>query len=325
MCLPCTAGVYCSQPNQTTFTSQCQSGFYCPMGQNIPNPAGFPCPVGSRCPTGSPAPEYCPAGAYPRCYAIIHVRPSNSMCSTGYYQDQVGQPSCKTCPAGYYCPLNTSTPIDCPQGSYCPSNTGAPRTYLCPSGSYGNMTNLQSEAQCSQCDPGKFCSGLGLTAPVANCTAGYYCRLGANVSAPTDGITGNVCPADIVCRVQEHASARQARLLATGNTGTFRSLLVRSCFRCFIVALSDCPASRGKYCAASASLAEYRAIAMVSSAQRFGYLIPTTTKDISAALAASVPMAQRQSWCVSPQLTTRTLVLRPVAHARAVRTVRPPT
>ena len=31
------------------------------------------------------------------------------------------------------------------------------------------------------------------------CDAGYYCSSGANVSTPTDGITGDICPAGFYC------------------------------------------------------------------------------------------------------------------------------
>ena len=33
------------------------------------------------------------------------------------------------------------------------------------------------------------------------CDAGYYCSGGASVSAPTDGITGDICPTGSYCPI----------------------------------------------------------------------------------------------------------------------------
>lgn len=57
------------------------SGYYCPTGQNMSNP--YTCSAGFYCPTGSFEQIKCPSGEY---------------------QDQQGQSSCKTCPAGIYNP-----------------------------------------------------------------------------------------------------------------------------------------------------------------------------------------------------------------------------
>ena len=37
-------------------------------------------------------------------------------CAAGYYADEVRLSTCKDCPAGFYCPLNTDYPISCPAG-----------------------------------------------------------------------------------------------------------------------------------------------------------------------------------------------------------------
>lgn len=34
---------------------------------------------------------------------------------------------------------------------------------------------------------------------LGDCDAGFYCDRGANVSQPTDGVTGGVCPAGNYC------------------------------------------------------------------------------------------------------------------------------
>lgn len=40
----------------------------------------------------------------------------------------------------------------------------------------------------------------GLANVSGSCKRGYYCTLGAKQRDPTDGITGNICPAGRYCR-----------------------------------------------------------------------------------------------------------------------------
>jgi hypothetical protein len=166
---------------------------------------------------------------------------SDSSQHTGYYQDQSTQATCKSCPVGFYCTLNTSEPTICPRGSYCPEGTSSGGQFLCPNGTYGNTTGLSALSQCSPCDSGRFCSGLGQTAFSGNCTAGYYCSLGAWMSAPLDGVTGNICPAGYYCAVGAAAPAPCPAGTSTGAVGNTDSS-----------ACQLCPV--GKYCAAAASI-----------------------------------------------------------------------
>ena len=58
---------------------------------------------------------------------------------------------------------------------------------------------------------------LGNTVPSGQCAAGYYCTQGANSSTPTDGVTGNICPAGKYCEI--------GSITGTGcPKGTFSSL-----------------------------------------------------------------------------------------------------
>lgn len=68
------------------------------------------------------------------------------------------------CSKGYYCPLNTASPIECDPGYYCPD-------YL--------MSSIDYATQ--------------------KCSAGFYCSSKASVPNPTDGVTGNICPAGYYC------------------------------------------------------------------------------------------------------------------------------
>ena len=53
--------------------------------------------------------------------------------------------------------------------------------------------------------------------PSGQCAAGYYCTQGANSSTPTDGVTGNICPAGKYCEI--------GSITGTGcRKGTFSSL-----------------------------------------------------------------------------------------------------
>lgn len=44
-----------------------------------------------------------------------------------------------------------------------------------------------------------FINFVGNTQPTGQCTAGYFCTLSASNSTPTDGTTGDICPAGRYC------------------------------------------------------------------------------------------------------------------------------
>ena len=89
----------------------------------------------------------------------------------------------------------------CPQGFYCPNGTG--RVWQpCPPGTFSDVEGLAFESECQDCTGGKYCDVTNLTAPVGDCSAGYYCTIGVNVVAP-DGTsntgTGAPCPKGSYC------------------------------------------------------------------------------------------------------------------------------
>ena len=49
------------------------------------------------------------------------------------------------------------------------------------------------------CPGGQYCLTTELAAPTGNCSAGYYCSLRAVTQTPTDGSTGDRCPAGHYC------------------------------------------------------------------------------------------------------------------------------
>lgn len=89
------------------------------------------------------------------------------------------------CPPGYFCPLGSERPYENP----------------CPNGTYSNRTGLERVDECIPCDPGKSCTGEGLTAPNDICRAGWYCVSRATTPMPLDGVTGNICPAGFHCPI----------------------------------------------------------------------------------------------------------------------------
>lgn len=55
-------------------------------------------------------------------------------------------------------------PLPCGRGFYCPS--GSANQHPCPAGTYGNMSGLVEQWQCSACDPGMYCKGTGMMHPI---------------------------------------------------------------------------------------------------------------------------------------------------------------
>ena len=90
-------------------------------------------------------------------------------------------------------------PSDCEVGYYCPVGTQYRTQYGCPKGTYGNITKAREAGQCIDCDGGEFCDETGLTTTSGLCLEGFFCNSGARTNAPTDNITGNVCPFGHYC------------------------------------------------------------------------------------------------------------------------------
>ncbi|NBV25694.1 MAG: fibronectin type III domain-containing protein, partial [Proteobacteria bacterium] len=97
------------------------------------------CPPSYYCPTyNSQIP--CPAGSF--C-------PANSSsaisCPAGSYCP-ANSGNAIPCPAGSYCPAKSGSAILCPAGSYCPANSS---TFItCPSGTYNLLTGQSSNLVC---------------------------------------------------------------------------------------------------------------------------------------------------------------------------------
>lgn len=134
-------------------------GYFCVLGatNNAPTDGitGDICPIGSYCPTGS----------------YNHI-----FCPNGTYSNHTGASVCYVCPEGFFC-INRDDAEICPVGFFCPEGTGAD-IQPCPAGTYNPVQGLSKQADCTQCDGGKYCQLPGQDAVSGNCSAGYYCEMG---------------------------------------------------------------------------------------------------------------------------------------------------
>ena len=127
----CPAQFFC--PGGTHTPTLCTRGHYCPVGsgRGIPCPAGTfsnatglasvggcrrcPTPGGHYCAAGSVEPLICPSGSYAP--DGTGARPC-VFCTAGKFQSATGAFGCHSCPAGAWCPLAATTPLQCPAGTY---------------------------------------------------------------------------------------------------------------------------------------------------------------------------------------------------------------
>ncbi|POI30096.1 hypothetical protein CIB84_006156 [Bambusicola thoracicus] len=194
LAMVCPAGLRCPEGQAVApeaNANSCPRGFYCPHGDTTGD-----CPLGYNCPPGTGFPFSFP-------------------CTPGFFWDNSSaeeEDRCKPCPAGNYCDSPALTePKACPMGFYCGEGSSKPEP--CPEGTYSNKNGLSGPSECSPCGRGFYCAAPGQTGPSGPCKAGFYCRGRAltavsqaflltylcYVVLPTDGVTGDVCPAGAYC------------------------------------------------------------------------------------------------------------------------------
>jgi hypothetical protein len=234
-CDTCPRGYYCGSnttSNSSLYTGGsdwgsssdlsggCFNGTYCDSGMTrAPDLLRDPCPAGYYCPSKISYPLDCPAGTYSPSsgqsvltdcistpkgfYSIAAQTAPNGMCSAGYfcplesssptevpcparyYRPELGAgqaSDCSLCVAGGYCPSASIYPTICPKGSFCVGGISAADP--CLPGSYGNSTALKESDECETCTGGSYCDGYGLTAPRGLVDSGFYCLSGCNTSTP---------------------------------------------------------------------------------------------------------------------------------------------
>jgi len=237
-CLNCPEEMYCGDEGLTEPTGSCSSGYYCVIAANTSQPTdgltGDICPKGRYCPQGVSIGVPCPKGTFNN-YTGIFNASECTQCLPGYYCDAEGlmEPS-GLCVSGYYCSLGalTATPVNlaneggemCPPGYFCPRGTAVP--IPCNAGFYQPNIGAKNISSCLACEPGSYCNSSGLAESSGLCTAGFYCSLGALVSEPVDGVTGNICPIGAQCPVGSSTFTSCADGTYANHTG------VSSCYQC---------------------------------------------------------------------------------------------
>uniref|UniRef100_A0A0G4HJ42 Tyrosine-protein kinase ephrin type A/B receptor-like domain-containing protein n=1 Tax=Chromera velia CCMP2878 TaxID=1169474 RepID=A0A0G4HJ42_9ALVE len=213
-------GYYVNTTGQWELTGQCDPHYLCPEASS------------------NSTPTLCPAGYYRPLVGGRHNLGSSD--SSEGLTAPLGQ--CSLCPAGFYCPMSSSTQtvVDCPTGSYCPEGSSTPTG--CTAGYFGTQTNTREASDCTPCTPGMYCGSTGLTAPTANCSAGFLCYLGSTSATPTDGTTGTTCTAGGYCT--EGGLVKASCPAGTYNpfAGAFDTSLCTTC-------------TAGSYCTGSAETA----------------------------------------------------------------------
>lgn len=198
----CPAGFYC--PPGATAARSCPSGTYNSqtgsdsMSDCQVTPAGYYSIENATAVTGLCAPgHYCPAGS---------TGDSEVPCPSRHYRLEHGagsQRECSLCVAGGYCQLGSVAPVVCPEGFFCPTGVSDPEP--CGQGTFGNTTGLRASTDCTQCSPGMYCDGYGLTEPHGPCDPGYFCLFGSNSSTPRSLYSGfglpnaDECPVGYYC------------------------------------------------------------------------------------------------------------------------------
>ena len=153
-CDICDPGHYCAYGNQTEVTGKCAAGYYCKEGSSVPKPTnnnvGGKCFTGYYCREGSSWPIPCPAGKY---------------------NNVTARETCLDCPAGFFCTINTTSPVECPSGYYCPLNTKTSNANPCPAGTFNNLPSRTSLDDCQPCTPGSYCAKAGIL-----CLCFFFCQ-----------------------------------------------------------------------------------------------------------------------------------------------------
>ena len=71
-------------------------------------------------------------------------------------------------------------------------------------GTFGDRDGLPSEADCTICPPGEFCSQSGLSAPNGSCYAGFYCTNASEEANPINQPYGDECLVGHYCPEHSH-------------------------------------------------------------------------------------------------------------------------
>lgn len=105
------------------------------------------------------------------------------------------------------------------------------------------------EGNCTACDGGKACVGLGLTTPNRNCSTGYYCKSGAYSDTPMDGgATGDPCTKGHYCPEGTSTPLACAAGSYMNTTGYSYCFDCPAGFFCVSGEVDPLRCPRGRYC-----------------------------------------------------------------------------
>ena len=180
----------------SSLCAQCAANHYCIAGIETA------CPPGSQSPVGSPnrASCACLPGFYSSAGACVECLPG-SFCAGGSIMSNT---AIEVCPAGTFCPAQSSTPTSCTSimGSYCPANSSAASP--CPAGFYcltlaGPLNICPSGAYCasgstapSSCPANTYSTDIQQT-NISACKACTVCVLGSLQLSPCSATANRVC------------------------------------------------------------------------------------------------------------------------------------
>lgn len=208
-CITCPPGQWCAA-GRSSPNGLCSAGYFCKGGATLASPTrpteGSICQPGYFCPAGSTQQTPCSPGSYCGSSGLAAV---TGPCSAGYFCLEASQTATPmdgvtgdTCPAGYYCPPNSSSPIPCPIGKYngTPGKSAIGDCVTCPAGFYcGSLAAITTSGRCQA---GYYCpAGQKTASPVAFlCTAGNYCPSGSASEVVCPGGTFNTLTGQAVCQ-----------------------------------------------------------------------------------------------------------------------------
>ncbi|KAM9299008.1 uncharacterized protein PAF06_016002 [Gastrophryne carolinensis] len=233
-CLACPPGRFCRGEASSDISGNCSAGFYCVLGAAVESPVDGS--TGSLCPKG----HYCPSGtSYPL------------PCENGFYQDLERQSNCKICPEGFYCNITelagSTDPEACPAGHFCPKGSYSGVMRKCPRGTYSPDKQLKEEVECRPCPAGFYCDSEGMLEPSGRCQPGYWCMGRAEISNPTDGVTGNLCPVGKFCASGDLTGDCLAGYFCDVQSQRADQSVCPPGFYCPVGTASPLPCDRGTY------------------------------------------------------------------------------
>ena len=89
-------------------------------------------------------------------------------------------------------PTDGTTGELCPAGKYCESGTHPGNIRGCPGGTYSNVTGAVDSYDCTECEPGWYCSysDPDRGSPTGMCDPGCYCTGASAISCQFNATRG---------------------------------------------------------------------------------------------------------------------------------------